>query len=270
MHLAPKSRLVLGSLALIAVAAACDSATEPVFEGAPPLPPLQSLYADVSFFEDEIANGSGQGTHFLAAVSGMMDARNSFSGSLEFPIAILDGANTITPDDAGGTYHWRFVTTVDDQTFDTDLSGRARGVVDGVWEMRVTSATTSPQLNQFLWATGTAELENVFGEWLIFDPSTPAVRTQFLRVSWQRTVESYRAVFTNTRVGDARNGEKVDYESASVIRRIIHLGNSSPPNTISQILWNTSTNEGHILSPSYNGGQQACWDSLLQNQACTQ
>jgi hypothetical protein len=253
------------ALATAVAMTACESATEPRFDGPPPLPPAGSMSADFSFFVGK--ESLNPGAHFVAASQLISTAQVSTTSLIELPRVVYLAGQAIAPVSQNDGYHRSYVATADPITFDASLVGRARGITDAVWEMRVTSGGTAPPVNGFLWITGTSLLNQFEGTWRIFDLSLPATRTEVLNVIWQNYgSSSWRVIFRNARQGTAEEDDYIEYESSFDLFRATFADAST--GLLHTIEWNTVTFEGYILSPSYNGGAKSCWNSALINTPC--
>ena len=52
------------------------------------------------------------------------------------------------------------------------------------WDMRITSPTHAPPLEEFVWYGGQGQLDRTSGTWTTYDPATPASATAVLRIDW--------------------------------------------------------------------------------------
>ncbi len=269
----PKA-LFRAQLILLAFAAsACTDSSAPQLDGPPPLPLLKSMQADVAFFNPE--HPGAQSTNYTAARALMLAQTAATIASMPFSTAMFDGADAVQPDQQSDGFHWTYPVVDAANVLDADLKGRARGVTDIVWEMRVTSGSTTPALTDFLVFSGTSNL--IFrnqewtteeGQWKVFDHTAPSTQTALLDVFWFLTgADSWRLVFINTKTGSPNLGDQFEFQSTIDLRRVEYLDQSAgPPRSV--IEWNTTTNAGSIASATFNGGAKACWNAQFLNAAC--
>ena len=265
MHRCTLTKVIFGATAaLLITAGACRETGAPQFAGPPPLPLLESMVPELSLFSTTHA---GSGTHYDGAATAVAAAVASTTSMMPLSTALYDGADETDPERQSDGYHWTYLVSQGGLTYDADLKGRARGIVDAVWEMRVTSTSAVPPLSDFLLFSGRSQLDTAKGEWKVFKSSTPTTPTAILDLFWfKEGTNSWRVVFKNIETGAADVDDYLEFQSATDLRRVIYYDKSLDVQSI--IEWNTSTNAGYIDSPGYNGGVKACWNSTFQNTTC--
>jgi hypothetical protein len=261
------------TLALLATFAACSDSTSPNDPGSPPeLPPLTSMSGDFSLFGSSgsaPANLTTEATqtslNFVAAAVRVLAAQVATVVVLAVPVATFAAAANNTPTyEDDDRWHWRFVTVQGGHTYTAHLSGAVQG--DMVhWDMRITSPTHQPPLEEFVWYGGQGRVDRTSGTWTFYDPATPASAVEVLRIDWTHvsaTEHGWEAtalsgpaegdVFTASVDGD---DHMVTYQDVS-------------EQAFMEIYWNGADGSGYLIAPHYNGGVKACWDANRQDVVC--
>jgi len=261
-------------LILLAILTACTSdSTSPQDPGPPPeLPPLTSMSGDFSFFGApdasyaELAQGANQTSlNFVNAGIRVLAAQVATVVGLAVPVATFAAAANSTPTfEDDDRWHWRFTTAQGGHTYTAHLSGAVQGsVVD--WDMRITSPTHSPPLDEFVWYGGQGQVDRTSGTWTFYDPATPAPSNAVLRIDWTHTSTTQHGWEATALAGPASG----DVFTASVDGddRMITFNDASEQ-AFMEIYWNAADGSGHLIAPHYNGGVKACWDTAQQDVAC--
>jgi hypothetical protein len=250
------------ALLLAPLAGACTTSTAPTFTGTPPLPEGGSVQADLALFLE--FEGSEFGTNFAAALQTVTDAHNVTAIHVPFASFLLGEAQDEVAVSQSDGYHWLYSVLQGGLVADVDVRGRARGNVDAVWDLTVTSSTTDPTLSAFVILSGVSDLFGTEGRWRLFDHLTPSTPTPLLDIAWYNSgEESWRVTFINVRTGDAALGDYLDFESVSTLRRVTYFDESSDTQII--IDWDADTGAGQT---TFSNGSRACWDAMLQNIVC--
>ncbi len=145
------------------------------------------------------------------------------------------------------------------------LSGVVQGN-DVVWDMRITSPTHAPPLDEFVWYAGQGRVDRSSGRWTFYDPITPSASTALLRIDWTHVSQTDNG-WMATALGGPASG---DVFSASVggDDRLITYSDASEQ-TLVEIYWSAADGSGYLIAPNYNGGVKACWDASQQDVACS-
>lgn len=255
-------------LALLAVIAACESDPTTPADTAPELPSAESMTFDFDFFDQGAAVTSSPGAanqvanpNWGAAALTVGFANLAVVVHLAVPVATWRAAASHAPVAEDGSWHWRYSVSQGGQSFSSDLTGYRDGS-DRVFEMEISSSAL--QLNDFLWYRGRAPIGGTSGTWEFFDPATPSTVTG--RIDWTAP-ESDRRTLTFTAVAGPNVGDELAYESDGDDRFVTFLDESE--NRSYEVHWNALTHAGYIVSPDYNGGSMACWDSALMDTPCS-
>lgn len=262
------------TVALVALLAACDSdATAPVDPGAPPeLPPLSSMSGDFGIFGDPGAQNaslapeaSPTSLNFANAAIRVLAAEVVTVATLAVPVATFAAAANGTPTwEDDGRWHWRFTTVQGGHTYTAHLSGSVQGSTVG-WDMRITSPTHAPPLDEFVWYGGEGRLDRTSGTWTFYDPATPSTSTAVLRIDWTHvstTEHGWQATALSGAARDDVFSARVDGDD-----RLVTYFDASTQEAV-EIYWNAADGSGYLVAPHYNGGVKSCWDTDQRDVTC--
>lgn len=262
------------AILLLAGIAACDAdSMSPNDPGpSPELPPLTSMSGDFRLFGTPGAQGAAPaaradtpGPNFANAALRVLAAQVATVVTLAAPVATFAAAANNTPTyEDDGRWHWRFTTVQGGQTYTAHLSGSVQGS-NVIWDMRVTSPTHVPPLEEFVWYDGQGRLDRTSGGWTFYDPSAPSTSTAVLSIDWTHvsgTEHGWEATaLAGPATGDVFNAS-VDGDD-----RMITYRDASEQTSV-EIYWNAADGSGYLIAPYYHGGSKACWDSDQQDVAC--
>ncbi len=262
------------TLALLTALTACATdSTAPSDPGPPPeLPPLTSMSGDFSLFgapaepHAEFPSDASQSSlNFGNAAIRVLAAQVATVIALTVPVATFAAAANSTPTfEDDDRWHWRFTTVRLGHTYTAHLSGAVHGSTVG-WDMRISSPTHAPPLDEFVWYGGQGQLDRTSGRWIFYDPATPASAAAVLRIDWDH-VSATEHGWEATALAGAASG---DVFSASVDgdhRMITYLDASEQ--AFMEIYWNAVDGSGYLIGPNFKGGVKACWDGNQQDVAC--
>ncbi|NNM06553.1 MAG: hypothetical protein HKO65_15780 [Gemmatimonadetes bacterium] len=274
MNYGPNVRRAV-TLALLVGLAACDGdSTSPNDPGpAPDLPPLTSMSGDFSIFgtPDPLAEGlapksSSSSLNFTNAAVRVLAAQVVTVVGLAVPVATFAAAANSTPTfEDDNRWHWRFTAVQGGHTYTAHLSGAVQGSTVA-WDMRITSPTHAPPLDEFVWYEGQGQRDRTSGTWTFYDPATPAAGTAVLRIVWTHTSPTDHG-WEATALAGAASGD-VFTASVDGDDRMITYSDTSEQ-AFMEIYWNAANGSGYLIAPNYNGGVKACWDAGQQDVACS-
>ena len=263
------------TLALLAGLTACDGdPASPIDPGpAPNLPSLTSMSGDFSIFGNPGAGGeelasesSLSSLNFGNAAIRVLAAQVVTVVGLAVPVATFGAAANNTPTfEDDNRWHWRFTAVNGGHTYTAHLSGAVQGSTVA-WDMRITSPTHAPPLDEFVWYGGQGQLDRTSGTWTFYDPATPASATAVLRIDWTHTSSTDHGWEATALAGPASG----DVFTASVDGddRMITYDDASEQEFM-EIYWNAADGSGYLIAPHFNGGIKACWDTNQEDVACS-
>ena len=262
-------------LAFLSFTACKDNPADPQETEKPPLPPLSSMQLDLSFFSGGAAHtgkASGietPGPNFNNAALRLLVINATVTLAMAVPVATFGAAISQQPVlQSDGKYHWVFSVTENGKTYQADLAGSLDlANAESVWEMRITLPNATPAINNFLWYSGRAKLDNSAGEWHVFDPLQPDAGIEVLHIDWSHpSSEEATLIFTIVKPGIPENGDKLTYSSIDTDRDVVLLDQSSGDSI--QIHWDAVTGEGYLIAPNYRNGEKSCWDGQQNDTTC--
>jgi hypothetical protein len=261
-----KSIVLFAIIIFIVSLFACEkNATEPGKDVPPPLPPVESMKLDLSFFQTSSSNSLAKTTlskqNFLAAAGRVWIISTVVTLAAVVPTAVFAAAISqnaeLQPD---GKFHWIYTVQNGNDVFSADLAGWVdQQTTEIVWEMYVSSNTHSPKLDHFLWYDGRVKIGNKEGWWLFYDDKSPASNVEVLKVDWQiPDVDHRELVLSNVQESSNDYGDTLSYSLDNFDNNLIFFDASQvKTNTI---YWNSQTGAGFIEWFDYKNGVRSYWD----------
>jgi len=261
-----KSARLITVMVLIVSLFACEkNATEPGKNTAPPLPPVESMKLDLSFFPKPSNNSLAKTTlskqNFNNAALRVWIIHTAVALAAVAPTAVFAAAISqdaeLQPD---GKFHWIYTVQNNNDIFIADLAGWVdQQSTEVVWEMYVSSNTHSPELDHFLWYDGRSQIGNKEGWWLFYDDKSPASAIEVLKVDWQIPDANHReVVLSNVTQSSNEYGDTLSYSIADYDNNLIFFDASAvKTNTI---YWDSKTGAGFIEWFDYKDGARYYWD----------
>lgn len=263
--------LVLAHLGLFSCK---DNPSEPQNAQKPELPPLSSMQIDLNLFTGKesapkAADVQTPGANFNNAAIRVLLINTTVTLVMIVPVATFAAAISQEPTlGEDGKFHWIFAVNENGINYKADLAGMLdTDNAETVWEMRITTPNSTQPLDDFLWYSGRAKLDNSAGEWHIFDPTQPNDGVEVLQIDWSHPSETEATLeFTVVKPDVPENGDVLTYHVQDNDRSIKLNDNSEPANI--EIYWDASTGEGYLIDPNYNNGEKSCWDQLKNDVTC--
>jgi hypothetical protein len=264
--------LVLAHLSLFSCK---DTPSEPENAQQPDLPPLASMQVELNFFTGKAsapkaADVQTPGANFNNAAIRVLLINTTVTLVMAVPVATFAAAISQEPKlEADGKFHWVFTVNENGVNYKADLAGMLdTDNAETVWEMRITTPNSVPPLEDFLWYTGRAKLDNSNGEWHIFDHTQPNDRVEVLQIDWSHPSQTEAKLeFTVVKPDVPENGDVLMYQVKDTDRSIKLFDNSEQANI--EIFWDASTGEGYLIDPNYRNGEKSCWDQLKNDTTCS-
>jgi hypothetical protein len=242
----------------------------------PDLPPQSSMAVDLQMFNSNAglaktgADPTAIGKNFVAARLTVGAINLAVLAHMSVPVLTFGAALSQQPAlKNDGKWHWVYsVSNNAGQQFKADLAGwideSARA---SRWEMRITTAGLGAPLNNFLWYTGSAALNNGSGQWDIYDAAQPSSSVKVVHIDWDHpSADKATLKFTLVKPLVPENGDVLTYKADGNSRMVTYFDKSE--NTTLEIFWDAVTNAGYLIAPNYNNGQKSCWDGQLNDTSC--
>lgn len=248
-----------------------SSCTEDETNGAPEIPPLSTMVADFTQFNDNAIDPDGRvtsKTNFAHAALNVGFWNLALVANLAIPVAAFKVAFTEDPvfDEANDQWVWSYDFDFDGDKITAKLTGKF--VSEGVqWNMYITRES---KFEDFLWYTGTSNLSVTEGTWdLNIYPQDP---TPFLTIEWHRSNDSDIADIRYNYVvpQDANNGSYLEYgitddANFDVFYNIYLKGEDKSV----EIKLNRETKAGQVKNMDYFEDEDFhCWDENMEDIEC--
>jgi len=274
MNFFSKKLLSVGLIFSVLWLIACEKNPTESKSQKPTLPPQSSMAVDLNVFNNAAGFSNTDqttvGLNFVAARLAVGAINLAVFAHMSVPVATFAAAFSQQPvlkDD--GKWHWIYsVSNNAGQQFQADLAGWIDASAQvSRWEMRISTTGLGVPLNNFLWYTGQASLNNGSGQWDIYDPAQPNNSVKVVHIDWDRpSAERATLKFTFVKPQVPENGDVLTYKVEGNDRSITLFDQSASSTLV--IFWNAATNAGYIIAPNYNNGQKSCWDELLNDATC--
>ena len=272
-----KLNLIHRAVALILTACLVAPGCLPAEEG-PALPPAESMQMDMSVFTggltaakgDESTDASKANFQNAALRVGLLNLTVGLA--LVPPAAVLAAALSAEPRFEAGTWIWTYELQSGGETFEAELTGWFEGFLrEGTTlelEMRVTCTACAAMTEDYLWYTGSFQVDGAAGHWQLYNPQIAQADQSFVRIDYAIDDETHRSLtFENVRTdGSADAGDIIDYTRDGDLLAISVEDISDGQSYLAE--GDLRTGAGWIEVPGYNGGEKACWDADQLDVAC--
>ena len=255
---------------------------------APPLPPDISMAMDLTIFsggetvvpEIPVPGNPGQagpgaetpiyGQNFANAATRVSIINAAVVSALTFPAGLFMSAKENEPVlQSDGSWLWDYSVEYDYFLVNAKLTCVEEGDKSS-WSMKTSIDSPIVTVEEFEWYTGVCTQDNTSGSWQFFDMFTPDEHNPTAKIDWsiQPLTGEARLDIENT---DTR--ETCDY-TGDVLEYSLNIEMASmsfidiSEGEIWKIQWDNQTGAGSLTVPSYNNGEEACWDSGKQDAAC--
>lgn len=251
-----------------------DDASRP-----PSLPPAESMFFDLSFFQGERAEAANARAaqpaseeaftqfHWLNAVVRVAVINLAVAEIFLPPMYAFQAAIHTDPVlEEDGTFLWTYVWEEDPGH---PVTIRLRGRVEGVtvhWSLRVTDPGADPPLDDFLWFFGESGIVEDQGFW-IFNDRRDGTAVDVARIDWDVEARRDRTLsFESTDEADENFGDRLTYRVDGPLCSIVYHDSATESDW--DITWNEDTGTGSLMVPDYHDGERACWDERQNDIEC--
>lgn len=260
-----------GILCVFLLFSSCDDDPASVNDEPPQLPPVQSMEADFTNFENQQKQTQPQNEssdNFQRAITTAVIMKAAVELHLSIPKALLAAArNTDAELNDNGEWEWEFSKSADGNTFGVRLLGIREGENKVNWKFFVTNSQLG--LNDQLLFSGVASSDGTEGVWTYFSLQDTENQEEVSRIEW--TVNGEEDVQLRLEVASDRNGNQgdyIDYIFDDAIKTATYYDSSEDQETTIQI--NVDTKAGFIITSDYNNSNKACWDENFQDVTCNE
>lgn len=275
-----KLTLVHRAIAFVLAAGLVVPACLPPEEG-PALPPAESMQMDLGVFTGGLTAAKGDASEAAAEASkanfqnaalrvGLLNLTVGLG--LVAPTAALAAALSAEPRFEAGTWIWTYELQAGGETIEAELTGWYEGFQrQGTTlelEMRVTCTACAAMPADYLWYTGSFQLDGAAGHWQLYNPDIAQADQSFLRIDYAIADETHRSLtFENVRTdGSPDASDFIDYTRDGDLLTIQVHDESEGQEYMAE--GDLQTGAGWIEVPGYNSGAKACWDADQLDVAC--
>lgn len=186
--------------------------------------------------------------------------------NLIIPEAVTAAALQADPVIEDDTWIWESSTQV--ETGET-VSFRLEGTTEGnrvYWTMAISGAGQSGEGESFELYTAETAPNGEEGTWSLYY-DIDGERRNVLTADFAVDNDTHKQITFTVAEGAGENvGDSVRYEQDGATRVFVWT-QVDPAETVT-VEWDAETKEGSIVAPGYNSGEEACWDTNLQNAPC--
>ena len=286
-----RERLTTISLTVILAAfvlAGCSSDDSPVSaqqEQAPPLPSVETMRLDISFFEsagvppEAIEAGAIDGPVEMEAGGTRINFLNAavrvlfldvvvYSALVEPVIAFGVTIRSVPQRQDDGSWLWTYIFVEDEVEYAFYLYGKDE-VTYVSWRFEVSTDDPAMPLDHFTWFSGEVDAGGDSGYWQFYEPAgdgaalahgplaTPG--TGSIRIDWvDNGAAGGSLVLLVNKAGDPAEGSTLTFEEVTGVCTVEFFDAVNMTN--GTILWRAD-GTGHIEWPDYRGGERSCWDA---------
>lgn len=260
---------------ITAILNSCDSSTSSLDSQPPEVPPVETVEMNFSLFTDgELQPESGVPlinletpySNFLQASARAIFLNGIVSSKLAIPVAVLAGAEAIEPElNEEGEWEWDYSVSSVNRDYTVRVTAEEATDSEVTWSIYVSNSFLN--LNNELLFSGVSTPDNTVGEWTFYQIVGQNSGEVVSGLNWDISDTSQSNLQLEIQTDRMNHlGDTVTLEKDESVKRTTY--NDADENTTTEIEWNTDTKEGYLITPDYNDGEQACWDSNFLNTEC--
>lgn len=245
--------------------AGCDSTNTE--DEAPEVIPGEVFSLPVDLFNQTTAKHEMPGVNFTAAALRVWPVSLIISANLIIPSITTISALDADPVFQDGNWVWSASASSGAQTIGYTLSATRNGGQTS-WSMRITTTdpTSGDALEDFELFSAETSQEGAVGSWQLFYYLDGA-STNVLNASYTTGDTEKSITFSIPETAAQSAGDSVEYRETGTARSFVWQQVSEA--ITHDISWDATTNEGSISATNFNGGTVGCWDTSLEDIACS-
>ena len=259
--------ILLGFLLIVSCSDDPSSSTEQP----PELPPVASMQVDISNFEMDSPNGAlkvNERSNFGQAIARTAFFKAIIDFNLALPRALFEAASEAQADlNETGEWEWSYSNSLEGEQYGVRLTGKKES--ESIrWRMYITNSMITD--GEGLIFEGSTNVDGTQGTWRYFNLFSADENEATTEIEWTVNGEDdVSLTLTVLNTGFQGNaGDAIDYTFDGTVKTIIYT--DADEETTTEVKWNVETRAGYIISPDYNGGAQACWDSNFEDISCSE
>lgn len=261
--------------AILVLFTGCNSSSTGVEDTPPVLPPSVVLETDFALFSENNAGANIQAgankienpySHFLNASTRALLLNGTINANLFLPASILTAAEAVEPvlneDDE---WEWNFSVSGNSQTFSVSLVGEEQDSGQTTWSVFVSNSLLN--LDDELLLEGVSTSNSGSGSWTVNRLAGFGTVQPHLQLDWDfDSVTEYSVDLEFLQMRDLLPVQSIRTQRDGPEKQTI--SRDMDDDLRADISWNVDTKTGSLVSPEYNNGDRACWDSTFRNTEC--
>ena len=259
------SKKLIGLSFVLLLVAGCDSNDTQEGE-APGIPDpfIFNFFPDLFLDNVNVVNGA----NFEAASARIDQINNNIGTTLLLPFTLTALSLQASPFQSNGNWVWQDVAFIAEQPHVFELIARPVDDTETDWTMNVTGPDllSGIQLTNFTLFTIRADTDQN-GAWSLFfiDPNGA---TQFAMSGMYAVVSDteWNLQFNISQGFVSGAGDVITFTRSGTT--LSYTWAQADPELTHELRWNVDTGSGSVISPVYNGGEESCWDSALNDTDC--
>lgn len=234
----------------------------------PLLPPINSMEMQVPHlhFDSSATDTSSNNDHFTRASDLVMSIDEDIH-YLKLPATILAAAHENHPEvNEKNQWEWRYKQDLDGHIYPIRLVASRKTENKVRWEFYLVNAQLGMEDQLFL--SGESNTEGTSGTWTLYKQNGEPSKER-AQLKW--AVHNEIKVNKKLDIKDSSagmEGNSIEYTFDGK-RKTVILYDADAGESI-EIQQNIGSNIGYIFSPSYNEGEQACWDKAFSDISCSE
>jgi len=253
----------------------CNSSSTKVDDTPPELPPSAVMEADFSLFSEnnpevnlqvDANSEDNPYSHFLNASTRALLLNGTIKANLFLPALILTAAEAVEPIlNEDGNWEWNYSVTGNSETFSITLIGENQNDGQTVWNVFISNSLVN--LDNDLILEGVSSADNGLGTWTVYQLAGFGISQPFIQLNWDfDSITKFRVELEFLQELDLSPVQSIRSQRDGAEKQTISRG--ADDDLRADISWNIDSKAGSLVSPDYNDGDRACWDSTFRNTEC--
>ncbi len=264
MKISNRIYLLLAAFTFITLTG-CDSTNTE--DEAPDVIPSEVFTLPVDLFNQTTAKNEMPGVNFTAAALRVWPVSLIISANLIIPSITTISALEADPVFQDGAWVWAASASSGTQTIGYSLSASRSGG-ETTWSMRIT--TTDPasgeSLEDFELFSAQTSQDGAVGSWQLYyyldGASANVLNASYTTGDTEKTI-----TFSIPQSAAQGAGDSVEYRESGTSRSFVWEQVAEA--ITHDISWDATTSEGSISATNFNSGTMGCWDTSLEDAACS-
>lgn len=262
---------ISGIFCVLFLVISCKDDPSSVSDEPPEIPSASTMQVDFSEFESQQKSSQAQtqsNNNFSQAVGTAVIMKTVVEINLAIPRALLTAAKNADAElNENDRWEWNFSKSSGDTTYAVRLVAERESEETVNWDFYITNSEAG--LEDQLFFSGTTNTDGTEGTWAYYNLQNTDSQDQVSQIEWLVNGDEnvdLRLEVTSDRHG--HQGDYLEYTFDGTLKTAVYYDNSDGEETRLQI--NVNSHVGFIISPNYNNGEKACWDSNFQDVSCSE